>query len=159
MFSYPFTKQYTLEKLNLELEAAGVPMISMDLISDTQFIVNTANQLTNEQQLTLNAVVSSHIPTSTIQDVVADKIAAARSFGLKLIAQYGAQNVLSGYSIVQIQDIMNRTAKVQAALNTGSLYVAIAELNAVETDDTIITTDKIKSFRNLIQDYLGIPRT
>lgn len=159
MFSYSFNKKYSLEKLNGEIAAAGIPMISMDLLSDTHFVVNTAQQLTNAQQNSLNQVVASHSALSTIQDQVASKIMAARDFGVRLIAQYGAQNVLSGYSIEQIQDIMTRTAKVQAALNTGSLYVAISELNAIELDDTIITAAKIKVFRNQIEDYLQIPRT
>lgn len=159
MFHYTYNKQYNLDKLVKEIESAAIPMISMDLISDSEFVVNTANQLTNSQILALNGVVAAHTLTTNIQDVVAAKIMAARDFGTRLIAQYGAQNVLSGYSIEIIQDIMTKTAKVQAALNTGSLYVAIQELNSVETDDTIITAAKIKVFRNQIEDYLQIPRT
>lgn len=159
MYSYPYSKQYNLDKLVNEIAAAGIPMISMDLPSSSEFIVNTANALTNTQITALNAVVASHTLTTNVQDIVASKISAARDFGLKLITQYGAQNVLSGYSVEQIQDIMSRTARAQVALNTGSLYVAIAELNAIETDDTIITAAKIKVFRNQIEDYLGIPRT
>lgn len=159
MFSYSYTKQYNLDKLNSEIAAAGIPMISMDLISSNEFIVNTANQLTNSQIAILDGVIAAHTVTTNMQEIVAAKIAAARNFGLKLITQYGAQNVLSGYSIEQIQDIMTRTAKVQAALNTGSLYVAIQELNAVQTDASIITEAKIKQFRNQIEDYLQIPRT
>lgn len=159
MNSYPYTKLYNLDALVNQIAAANIPMISMDLISTTQFVVNTANALTNDQIAVLNAVVASHVSTTNLQDMVTAKIVAARDFGMNLIAQYGAQNVLSGYNISQIQDIMNRTAKVQNALNTGSLYVAITELNAIQTDDSIITADKIKSFRNLIEDYLQIPRT
>jgi hypothetical protein len=159
MFSYPFTKTYNLDKLVNEIAASGIPMISMDLVSPTNFVVNCANALTNTQILTLNSVIASHIPVSNIQDIVATKIIAARDFGMNLIAQYGAQNVLSGYNVSQIQDIMNRTAKAQNALNTGSLYVAITELNSIETDSSIITTAKVTAFRNLIEDYLQIPRT
>lgn len=159
MFSYPFYKAYNLEKLNLEIAAANIPMISMDLMSDTHFVVNTAQQLTNSQQAALNQVVAAHIVVTDLVTQVANKILAARSFGTRLIAQYGAQNVLSGYPIEVIQEIMIKTAKVQAALNTGSLYVAIQELNAIEVDGVIVTEAKIKVFRNLIEDYLQIPRT
>lgn len=159
MISYSFNKAYSLEKLNLEIAAAGIPMISMDLISDTHFVVNCANQLTNAQQAALNQVVASHVVLTDMVTIVQNKILAARSFGTRLIAQYGATNVLSGYSVDQIQDIMIRTQKVQSALNTGSLYVAISELNLIETDETIITIAKIKNFRNQIEDYLQIPRT
>ena len=159
MFSYPYTKSYTLDKLVSEIAGAGIPMISMDLPSSEEFVVNTANQLTSTQASALNAVVAAHIASSSLQDIIANRILAARSFGVRLIAQYGAQNIIAGYSVAEIQAIMIRTNAVQAALNTGSLYVAITELNAVETDDKYITPDKIKYFRNIIEDYLGVPRT
>lgn len=159
MFHYPFTKAFTLDKLNLEIAQSGIPMISMDIISENQFVINTAVQLTNSQQATLNQVVASHVPVSTMLDIVANRILAARAFGTKLIARYGASNVIAGYSIEQIQDIMTRTARVQSALNTGSLYVAIQEINAIEPDGVLITVEKLKSVRNEIEDYLQIPRT
>jgi hypothetical protein len=159
MYSYSYNKEYNLEKLNLEIAAAGIPMMSMDLISNTHFVVNTAVQLSNNQQAVLNQVVASHVPISTLLDTVANRILAARSFGTRVIARYGAANVLAGYSIEQIQEITIKTAKVQAALNTGSLYVAITEINNIQPDGVLITTEKLKAVRNEIEDYLQIPRT
>lgn len=159
MFSYTFNKPYTLEKLNNEIAAADIPMISMDLVSDTMFVINTSVQLTNSQQLALNQVVASHVKTTDLVNIVADKILAARAFGTRVIARYGASNVLAGYSIEVIQDIMIKTTKVQAALNTGSLYVAIQEINNIQPDGVYITDAKLKAVRNEIEDYLQIPRT
>jgi len=159
MFSYTFTKSYTLDKLVSEIAMAGIPMISMDLNSDTQFTINTAQQLDNSQQLKLNQVVAAHVAATDAVGAITAKIIAARTFGVHTIARYGAKNVLSGYDVATIQDIMIRTAKVQAALNSGSLYVAIQEINNIEPDDTIITVAKLKSVRNEIEDYLQIPRT
>ena len=159
MYSYSFNKAYDLDRLTAEISAAGIPMISMDLISDTNFIVNSASQLTNTQQLALIAVVASHIKSTNLVNIVASRITAARSFGLNIMARYGAQNVIAGYDIATIQDIMIATSKVQAALNTGSLYVAIQEINSIEPDGIIITVEKLKAVRNEIEDYLQIPRT
>lgn len=159
MYSYSFDKTYNLDKLTKEIDAAHIPMISMDLISSSNFIVNTAVQLSNAQQLALNQVVASHVSASNIVDVVAGKIMEARTFGIKIIMNYGAQNILAGYPVSIIQEIMIRTAKVQGALNTGSLYVAINEINAIVPDDSIITVAKLAAVRNQIEDYLGIPRT
>lgn len=103
-----------------------------------------------------NAVIT---PEITLLNMVADKIAAARVFGIRVIARYGASNVLAGYNVNQIQDIMIKTAGVQAALNAGSLYVAIDEINKLPLDDSIITNVKVALVRNEIEDYLGIPRT
>lgn len=159
MFKYRYSKIYDLNKLIQEISDVGIPMMSMDLINSHEFIVNTAEELNGSQVSALNSVVSSHVSTTNMEDIVAGKISAARAFGNKLIAQYGAQNVLAGYDIATIQMIMEKTAKVLVALNTGSLYVAITELNAIETDESIVTAAKVKAFRNLIEDYLQTPRT
>lgn len=94
-----------------------------------------------------------------IEEVIKRKILAAMEFGRNLMAEYGSQNVLAGFTLEQIQDIMARTSKVQAALSTGSLYVALVELDAVETDEVVVTTARITECRNKIQAYLGIPLT
>jgi hypothetical protein len=97
--------------------------------------------------------------TPDMHSVVQGKILAAMAFGQNLMASYGATNVLSGYNVEQIQFIMAKTAMVQSALLSGSLYVALDELSKIEIDGTIITGVRITEFRNKIQDYLGIPRT
>lgn len=95
----------------------------------------------------------------SMNELVKSRIRAARGFGQDLIYQYGTYNVLSGFTVEQIQSIMSRTLKLVAALTTGSLYVAIEELNALELDDTIITETVVTQYRNKIEDFLGIPRT
>lgn len=90
---------------------------------------------------------------------VKNKIINAMNFGRDLIAEYGAQNTLSGYTIDQIRQIVIATAGVQAAISTGSLYVALDELTKVVPDGVLITEAKLAFFRNRIQDYLGMPRT
>jgi len=98
--------------------------------------------------------------TSTIMiNTIKNKIINAMNFGRDLIADYGAQNTLSGYNIEQIKSIVVATAGVQAAISTGSLYVALDELTKVVPDGTLITEAKLAFFRNRIQDYLGMPRT
>lgn len=90
---------------------------------------------------------------------VKSRIAAARIFGIGLVTEYGATNVLAGKTTEQVQQIMQITGKVVVALNTGSLYVSLAELAAIVPDDTLITAAQVTFFRNKIQDYVGVPRT
>jgi len=97
--------------------------------------------------------------TPSTQLYIKNKILDAMSFGQGVIAEYGAQNILAGLTLTQIQTVMERTAKVQVALNTGSLYVVLTELALVEIDGTIVTESRVTEFRNKIQDYLEIPRT
>ena len=111
-----------------------------------------------EDTTDLDALIANHT-TTDINTIVVKKILAAMDFGRNLIAEYGASNVLAGLTISQIQSIMTATAAVQSALSTGSLYVAISEINNIVPDGTIITTEKLTEVRNKIEDFLGIPRT
>lgn len=95
--------------------------------------------------------IKSAIPAATI---IKNKILGAMEFGKDLIAEYGASNVISGFSLEQIQAIMTRTSKVRGALNSGALYVALSELDLIQTDDYLITTDKITQVKSKIQTYL-----
>lgn len=95
----------------------------------------------------------------TAQDIIKNKILASMEFGKNLMAEYGASNVLAGFSLEQIKYIIEQTKKVQDALASGSLYVAIDELNALITDETLITVEKVTECRNKIERYLGIPET
>ncbi len=159
MYKYPYTKAYTLDKLTKEIADANIPMISMDLISDSQFVVNCANQLSNGQQATLNQVVASHVPTTDLVELIANKILICRTFGIKMMARYGANNVLSQYDDDTIDSIIERTAPVMNAINSGSLKAVIRAINKIQPDDTIITAAKLKQFRNEVEDFLQIPRT
>lgn len=94
-----------------------------------------------------------------IEIKIKNKILAAMDFGKNLIVEYATSNILSGFTIEQIQYIVQQTMTVQIALNTGSLYVALDELSKIPIDDSIITIARIAEFRHKIQDYLGITRT
>ena len=158
MFSYRFKKTYNLEKLNEEIALAQIPAISMDLLSADDFVVNTAVQLTNSQQLTLQQVVAAHIAVSTIEDEIANKILICRNFGIKMMARFGAGNVLAGYSEDVIDQIIVKTQKVMIAISSGSLKAAIREINKIEPDQ-YLTVEKLKKFRNEIEDFLLLPHT
>lgn len=88
-----------------------------------------------------------------------NSIIAAMAFGRDLIAEYGGQNVASGFNLTQLQTIITATAGVQAAIMTGSLYMALEQLALVPVDGVLITTEKITYFRNKLQAYLGLPLT
>ena len=158
MYSYSFEKAYNLQKLNDEIMASNLPIATIDWVDATHFVVNSQNQLTNLQQLTLNSVVEAHNSAMDVKTLIASKIAAARQWGVQLMDRQAAENVMAGYDIETIEHIMDTADKVMIALRTGSLYVAIARLNRI-TPDEVLTVAKLKAMRNEIEDYLKIPRT
>lgn len=161
MVRYSYTKVVNTDKLEAEIKITGLPYCYLETVGVDKLYVWMNEELSSTQESILTSVVQNHTTSMTVSpaELIKQKIIAAMAFGRELIAEYGATNVLAGYSIEEIQEIMDKTARVQVALNTGSLYVALAELDAVEIDGSIITEEKMEIFRHKIQDYLQIPRT
>lgn len=79
----------------------------------------------------------------------------AQEFGIDLMAEYGAENILSGKTIAQIAAIASKMKDVQLLLQSGSLYTAEQVMGTVEPDPNI-SEDTIKTYRNKIRSYLGM---
>jgi len=147
---YTYTKSVNSSRLATEVPQTNFSHIETD--GDTLHIHYTSAT----DETALSAVVTAHVAT-TVTDVVSAAIARAIVFGQGLILEYATSNILSGFTLEQIKDIMTRTSAVQQALNTGSLYVALDALDNVETDETVITSIRILEFKNKIETYLGLP--
>lgn len=149
--NYSINKTVNIQKLIGELSA-------FPIVSITPEHVTTSVELTQQQVTDMEAIITAHNPVDAFQ-LVRNRILNAMEFGRGIIAEYGASNVLANLTIAEIQTTMTATEKVQSALNTGSMYVAIQEINAIVPDGVLITTAKLTEVRNKIEDYLQIPRT
>jgi hypothetical protein len=147
---YTFTKVVNPSKLAKEVAQSNFSHIS------TEGTVVHIHYVSETDAAALTAIVNAHIPVSA-SDTVKAAIANAVVFGQGLILEYATSNVISAFTLEQIKDIMTRTAAVQQALNTGSLYVAMDALDNLETDETLITPTQALEFKNKIETYLGLP--
>jgi hypothetical protein len=154
---YTFEKAVHATRLKDQLAAEGIAVDCINTMG-AYCEVYTPSALSPEDIQILEALVQSHNPVN-MNEIVAKKILGAMQFGKEFMADYGASNVLAGFTIEQIKYVMTVTADLQAALLTGSLYVALDELAAIETDEVIITPAKVTDARHKIQTYLGIPLT
>lgn len=91
--------------------------------------------------------------TPTMQEIIAQKILNRINFGQQLMANFGAQNILAGYTTSQIQQIAGQLQTVQALMQSGSLETTKAVMLAI-TPSTLITQTTINNFAQQIQDYL-----
>jgi hypothetical protein len=102
------------------------------------------------------AVVNAINSQLYIESVIRNSI----TFGSKLITQFAAENVLLGITQAGMTSaVRQHMGEVISALQTGSLYEAIANAKAVPSgnkDATFITDVRILSFVNKIESYLGI---
>jgi len=86
---------------------------------------------------------------------VTTRIKAAMAFGTNLMAEYGAQNVVSGKTVANIMTLSTKLATLQSLLQSGSLYAALDEIDRI-TPDALLTQATKDQFKVKIRKYLGI---
>jgi len=103
-------------------------------------------------------------PTQTYTNIVL----AAMTFGQQLMVQFAVQNILAGITQAgQSANLLAYTANLSQAITTGSLYVAIAQIEAMIADTSsaktnlspFITNAVLYIYLNQIQAYLGVAIT
>lgn len=111
-----------------------------------------------EQQWTNALAMYAQAPAS-LQTYIVGVILSASDFGSNLMAQFGSENVLMGLTQDQMDQCLTTLEPVIIALVSGSLKIAISRMNKVPLDGVVLTAARIQKYRNMIEDYLGIPRT
>jgi hypothetical protein len=121
-------------------------------------------QITSTQEIYSGALVqlSAIVPQpQPAQEMVEDSIRSAIEFGKDLVITFAAENVLLGITQAGMTNaVRGATAGAVSALQTGSLYDAIAEVRAIPAeskDATFITDPRMLGFINKIEEYLGLP--
>jgi hypothetical protein len=92
---------------------------------------------------------------------IKNKIKAAIDFGEKITLDFTTENVLLGIAQDNMTSyVLERMSGVLAALQTGSLYDAIAKAKSIPVssyDIKYITAARLLKFVNNIESYLGRP--
>ena len=151
---YSYTKNANAPKLIKEVKALNLPgFVGVYTIGqDVRVIFEPALSAGNKN--TLDLTVDSHTNDPDPETYVISKIAKAKEFGDDLIKEFGARNVLQGLTTEQISLVMMKLSGLVTALNTGSLNVAVAAIDAIEPD-ALLTTELIASYRAKIVSFLS----
>lgn len=152
---YTFQKtNLMLDKLDAELKAitSKVQYLSWDAPS-TLRVITSANLSTLEQNAVSAAVVAHQ--SQTVKDLIKAAIINGMSFGCNLIADYGTTRKLRGCGIEDTERVLQKLGHIQTSLMSGSLYVALAQLERLEADEDIPQED-IDEFKAKLQAYLGV---
>jgi hypothetical protein len=152
MFKYTFNKKVNVERLLKEIagSALTIAIDHIDTLGETVALY-TLTELDENQQQVLENVVAAHIET-TQADVIIDKIMRVQDFGRRMMAEYGAFNVLSGMNTAQVLQVASKLQTLQLLLMSGSLYAALTELDAIETD-ALITQQVKDAFKQKLLDF------
>jgi len=158
MATYSYTKTVNVNKLYRELGDSSIkPLITNLVIIIDQITIETSVVLDVAGQAELDGIIANHTSDDNYYTIQL-KIEKAIEFGNELISQYAAQNILAGFTVSDVLQVMTALDSVKNALSAGSLYVALDQL-ALVTPTTLITQADIDKFRHRIQDYLGVTRT
>ena len=127
--------------------------VSDDIMTMTGYTVMTEIEY---KQYLIDHKNDYDIYMQSVSNKIRGRILAAIAFGDELIADYCVHNVMKGYTIEEIDQIMKVTQKVMTDLQAGSLYVALKDLSEIQPDGHLITSDLIDLFTVKIKKYLGI---
>jgi hypothetical protein len=154
---HTYIKPINSEKLVKELSQSSFKDKLVHVDSSFQLgnvTVNLSSALTTAEKTELDSLIASHT-TDDFQKYVEKAIMNAQVFGNEIMVEYGAKNVIAGKSVTDVGLISERLAIVQQLLSSGSLHVALAELDNV-TVDALISQAEIDEVKTKIQEYLGL---
>jgi len=160
MYSYSFQKYCNTDRLRFELGTELATLLSHITGTSSTTNLHFTVELTSEQQTSLTTIITNHVVYSSLE-YVQQAIEAAMLFGVTLVKEYSAENVLLGITQEgKTGEVLTKLAGVQLAIQAGSLYEVIVRIRAIPTDqyDTkYITAPRLLVFINKIEQYLGLP--
>lgn len=165
---YYLKTQTLLKNVNVDILTAEIQTLNLTntlitiSVQPEQFVMIFADDVDNNDVLLIDGIVANHKHLTTKQIVTA-KIDSAIKFGMSLVTEFAADNVIMGIT----QDGMTSTVRknmeqVFLAVSTGSLYDAIFEIKQIppeKKDSKYITDSRLLVFINKIETYLNIPQS
>ena len=162
MFEYTYVLAVSADYLAKFLKQQGVYSSFADslYVKDAgEITIVKKLELTEEEETALGAVIAAY-PAARPRFVVEASLEQAVQLGQKMIIEFATGNVLLGITAAnKTRDVRIATAAVISALQTGSLYDAMAEcrlIPAAAKDLVFVTDARLLEFINKIETYLGI---
>lgn len=152
-FTYTFDKPINATKLDREIRCLNIPTYKGFHTVGIKLKVVFSAEITQLDINALTTLVDSHNTADTMS-YISGKIMKAREFGAGLIVEFGTRNIMAGLSTAQIASMMVKLNPIIAALNTGSLNVAVAVIDSL-TADAILTTELIAEYRTKIVNFIA----
>jgi hypothetical protein len=117
------------------------------------------------KQVQVNQVLKNSIQAQRVaeqQAAIPKQVAvAAMGFGKKVLEDFIAENISMGITQDDMSEaVLDAMSRVEPALRTGTLYVAIKrlkEIPAESKDDKYITDARLLEAVNKLEEYLGVP--
>ncbi len=162
MQQYFYQKVINAAKLNRELCASSISQKAVKIMaSDTDVNIFFDNSLTAEEVLELDSIVQAHTTDDSIV-YTQNLVQSAMEFGRSLMIDFAAENVRMGITQAgKTKAVLNYMISVKEAIDTGSLYTAMDEVDALilatvpQDLDPFITEARLLAFKQKILDWLS----
>ena len=157
---YDFIQQVdypTLLIQNVQSSNIATPLINIETSGNgpnMQVSLFFNDVLSSDDQLTLNSIMSSYVNELPAHQTALNQINKDISFGMSVVAQFGAANRLAGLTTAQVVQVAQQLAPIQSLLLSGSIATALAAIQSL-TPNAIITQAAISNYSQLLQNYLN----
>jgi hypothetical protein len=81
----------------------------------------------------------------------------AKKFGQTIIDDVTTENIYNQYTSMEVMYIAQKLSKIQMLLLSGSLYLALAELEAMQAEPPLLAKARIDRYIYRIRSFLGLP--
>lgn len=158
--NHEYVKVVDVELLHAELKLdAGITTeitgVSYDSGGTKCFIHFNGTPSASELTASDAVIVAHNAIANSATKSVEKAVSKAMGFGKNLMIEYAAVNVLSGKTTAEVKTISDKLVDLQRLLDSGSLYVALEEMDNV-VPDTLVTQATIDDFKAKISTYLGV---
>jgi hypothetical protein len=151
-FILTYDKTINAPKLDKEIRALNISGYKGLYSVGTKVKVVFTAEIPQTDTNSVELAVTNH-SVSDPAAYVSGKIIKAREFGTGVIVEFGTRNVMAGLTTAQISDMMALLNPVIASLVTGSLNVAVAEIDKI-TPNAILTAELKAEYRAKIIAFL-----
>ncbi len=157
---YDFIQQVdypTLLIQNVQSSNISTPLINIETSGNgptMQVSLFFNDALSSDDQMTLNNIMSSYVNELPAYQTALNQINKDVSFGMSVVAQFGAANRLAGLTTAQVMQVAQQLAPIQSLLLSGSIATALAAIQSL-TPNAIITQTAISNYSQLLQNYLN----
>lgn len=160
---YTFINAVNSTKLYRELQESFVADRLQHLNVDGEEVtVYTTESLSSQEESNLEDIIMAHI-TTDVYAQIETAIKKASEFGQKLIMDFAVENVMMGISQAgKTKEVLAFLTPVKIAVDTGSLYAALEELNTLQATtlpaelSPFVTEARLQAMIDKIEKYLGV---
>jgi hypothetical protein len=160
MTEYDFTQQVDFPCVlvaDIQASTISTPLVNVETVGSgptMEVSLFFSDVLSAADQTTLNSVMSSYVNSLPAAQVVFNQVSKDVSFGMGIIAQFGAANRIANLSTANVIQIAEQLATIQALLSSGSIETALTAIQAL-TPSTLLTQTTITYFAQQLQNYLS----